>query len=115
MKMSSTAKRYMSFSLICFLAFIILAVASSFLSLMIYLAIIAAVVGAFFFFSSVRFMEESDLFELIGSVFQRGAKPLGQPASATPPPPTQEARCPKCGAAVKLSAKFCENCGASMK
>jgi len=82
---------------------------------MIYLAMIAAVVGAFFFFSSVRFMEESDLFELIGSVFQRGAKPLGQPASTPPPPPAREARCPKCGASVKPSAKFCENCGANMK
>lgn len=113
--MSSKAKRYMSSSLICFLAFIFLAVGSSFLSLMIYIAIIAAVLSVYFFFSSLRFMGESDLFELIGSVFQWGSKPLEKPVNVTPPPPSQEVRCPKCGVTLKVGAKFCENCGANIK
>jgi hypothetical protein len=113
--MSIRAKRDMSYSLVCFLAFIVLAVVSTLLSLVIYLAIISAVIGVYFFFSAIRFMGESDLFELIGSIFQRGGKPLEKPVNVTPPPPSQEIRCPKCGAAVKAGANFCENCGANIK
>jgi divalent metal cation (Fe/Co/Zn/Cd) transporter len=113
--MSIKAKKYMSYSMICLLAFVILAILSSLLSLMIYLAIIAAVICVYFFFSSLRFIGESDLFELIGSVFQRGSKPLEKPVNVTPPPPYQEVRCLKCGATMKAGANFCENCGANIK
>jgi hypothetical protein len=113
--MSNKAERQMSVSIACFIAFVALTVISNFLSFVIYLAIVAGVLSAFFFFNSVRFMGEKDLFELIGSVLPKKLRAKSrQQTSALPPPPAAEIKCPKCGFSVKPNANFCENCGAKM-